>query len=45
MVRSDDPKLFPKDKYPEEFKDTTSAKDSPDIEIFTTVLGTEVCTA
>ncbi|KAG5730944.1 Alcohol dehydrogenase [acceptor] [Termitomyces sp. T112] len=39
FVRSDDPKLFPPDEYPEKIKDTTSAKDSPDLELFSTICG------
>ena len=34
FVRTDDPVLFPKSEYPEDLLDTTSAKDSPDIELF-----------
>lgn len=36
FVRSDDPKLFPPSKYPQQLTDSTSAKDSPDLEFFTT---------
>ncbi|KXN88615.1 L-sorbose 1-dehydrogenase [Leucoagaricus sp. SymC.cos] len=36
FVRTDDPKLFPSSKYPEQLRDSTSAKDSPDLEFFTT---------
>ena len=34
FVRTDDPLLFPTSEYPEVLVDTTSAKDSPDIELF-----------
>jgi len=33
-VRSDDPVLFPESQFPEKLSDTTSAKDSPDLELF-----------
>ncbi|KAJ3563326.1 hypothetical protein NP233_g9011 [Leucocoprinus birnbaumii] len=36
FIRSDDPKLFPPSKYPQHLTDSTSAKDSPDLELFTT---------
>ncbi|KAG6900787.1 hypothetical protein C0993_000106 [Termitomyces sp. T159_Od127] len=42
FIRSDDPKLFPPDEYPEKIKDTTSAEDSPDLELFSTVFGYKV---
>ncbi|KAF8150868.1 hypothetical protein B0H34DRAFT_665906 [Crassisporium funariophilum] len=39
FCRSDDPTLFPKSEYPEVIQqDSTSASDSPDLEIFTTPL-------
>jgi len=34
FVRTDDPVLFPASEYPEVLVDTTSAKDSPDMELF-----------
>jgi choline dehydrogenase len=34
FVRTDDPVLFPKSVYPEDLVDTTSTKESPDIELF-----------
>lgn len=36
FIRSDDPTLFPSSKYSTQLTDSTSAKDSPDLEIFTT---------
>ncbi|KAG6841062.1 hypothetical protein C0991_002273 [Blastosporella zonata] len=42
FVRSDDPKLFPPDEYPERIVDTTSAEDSPDLELFSTVFAYKV---
>ncbi|KAJ4486616.1 hypothetical protein C8J55DRAFT_534989 [Lentinula edodes] len=38
FIRTDDPKLFPRNKYPDRLSDTTSGPDSPDIEIFSTPL-------
>ncbi|KDR78822.1 hypothetical protein GALMADRAFT_244405 [Galerina marginata CBS 339.88] len=36
FCRSDDPLLFPESEYPRKLEDSTSAADSPDLEIFTT---------
>ncbi|KDR78819.1 hypothetical protein GALMADRAFT_64035 [Galerina marginata CBS 339.88] len=36
FVRTDDPVLFPASEYPEKLVDSTSAKDSPDLELFET---------
>jgi len=36
FVRTDDPVLFPESQFPEKLSDTTSAKDSPDLELFIT---------
>ena len=36
FIRSDDPKLFPSSEYPQHLTDSTSAADSPDLELFTT---------
>ncbi|KAF8150870.1 choline dehydrogenase [Crassisporium funariophilum] len=36
FVRTDDPILFPPSQYPEKLVDSTSAKDSPDLELFST---------
>ncbi|TFK28189.1 choline dehydrogenase [Coprinopsis marcescibilis] len=36
FVRSDDPVLFPTNQYPEKLVDSTSAQESPDLEIFST---------
>ncbi|PPQ83095.1 hypothetical protein CVT25_003799 [Psilocybe cyanescens] len=36
FVRTDDPSLFPASEYPEKLVDSTSAKDSPDLEYFST---------
>uniref|UniRef100_A0A8H8CLS0 pyranose dehydrogenase (acceptor) n=1 Tax=Psilocybe cubensis TaxID=181762 RepID=A0A8H8CLS0_PSICU len=36
FVRSDDPRLFPKAEFPDKLVDSTSAADSPDLEIFST---------
>lgn len=36
FVRSDDPKLFPKDQFSNAARDSTSSPNSPDLEIFTT---------
>ncbi|KAF9560512.1 alcohol oxidase [Agrocybe pediades] len=36
FVRSDNPTLFPESEYPEKLVDSTSAADSPDLEIFST---------
>ncbi|KAH9481749.1 Dehydrogenase str4 [Psilocybe cubensis] len=36
FVRTDDPVLFPASEYPEKLIDSTSAKDSPDLEYFST---------
>ncbi|KAJ3873476.1 hypothetical protein F5051DRAFT_455948 [Lentinula edodes] len=38
FIRTDDPKLFPRNEYPDRLSDTTSGPDSPDIEIFSTPL-------
>ncbi|GAW08848.1 alcohol oxidase [Lentinula edodes] len=38
FIRTDDPKLFPRNEYPDRLPDTTSGPDSPDIEIFSTPL-------
>jgi hypothetical protein len=35
-VRSDDPSLFPPGEYPDKLVDSTSASDSPDLELFST---------
>lgn len=35
-MRTDDRVLFPDSQFPEKFLDTTSAKDSPDLELFLT---------
>jgi hypothetical protein len=42
-VRSDDPVLFPESEYPDKLVDSTSATDSPDLELFTTPLAYRVC--
>ncbi|KAG6910844.1 hypothetical protein DXG01_007159 [Tephrocybe rancida] len=42
FVRSDDPKLFPPDKYSDKINDTTSAEDSPDLELFSTIFAYKV---
>ncbi|KAG6862505.1 hypothetical protein C0995_000053 [Termitomyces sp. Mi166 len=39
FVRSDDSKLFPPGEYQEKINDTTSAEDSPDLELFSTIMG------
>lgn len=36
FVRTDDPKLFPKAKFPATIADSTSGPESPDIELFST---------
>ncbi|KAF9467982.1 hypothetical protein BDZ94DRAFT_1372827 [Collybia nuda] len=36
FIRTNDPTLFPPEKYPAKIQDSTSAPDSPDVEIFTT---------
>jgi choline dehydrogenase len=36
FVRSDDPTLFPPSEYPDKLVDSTSALDSPDLELFST---------
>ncbi|KAK1231639.1 hypothetical protein PQX77_005237 [Marasmius sp. AFHP31] len=36
FVRSDDPGLFPPTEFPKQLEDSTSGKNSPDLEIFTT---------
>ncbi|KAK7032253.1 hypothetical protein VNI00_013211 [Paramarasmius palmivorus] len=36
FIRSDDPSLFPPEQYPEKLVDSSSSKNSPDLEIFTT---------
>ncbi|TFK33230.1 GMC oxidoreductase-domain-containing protein, partial [Crucibulum laeve] len=36
FIRSDDPALFPPSEYPEVLPDSTSAKESPDLELFST---------
>ena len=36
FIRSDDPELFPSSEYPQRLTDSTSAADSPDLELFTT---------
>ncbi|TFK70321.1 alcohol oxidase [Pluteus cervinus] len=36
FIRTDDPKLFPREQYPNQLENSTSAADSPDIEILTT---------
>ncbi|XP_006459081.1 hypothetical protein AGABI2DRAFT_183868 [Agaricus bisporus var. bisporus H97] len=36
FIRSDDRKLFPSSKFPDQLTDSASAKDSPDLELFTT---------
>ena len=41
-MRSDDPVLFPESRFPEKLSDTTSAKDSPDLELFITPAGYKV---
>ncbi|KAJ4490547.1 hypothetical protein J3R30DRAFT_98178 [Lentinula aciculospora] len=38
FIRTDNPKLFPRNEYPERLSDTTSGPDSPDIEVFSTPL-------
>ena len=35
-MRSDDPSLFPPGEYPDKLVDSTSAADSPDLELFST---------
>ena len=35
-MRTDDSVLFPESDFPEKLSDTTSAKDSPDLELFVT---------
>lgn len=42
FVRSDDPVLFPESQFPEKLSDTTSAKDSPDLELFVSPGGHKV---
>ncbi|KAG6893598.1 hypothetical protein C0992_009348, partial [Termitomyces sp. T32_za158] len=42
FIRSDDPRLFPPEEYPEKINDTTSAEDSPDLELFSTIFGYKV---
>jgi len=42
FVRTDDPVLFPDSHFPEKLLDTTSAKDSPDLELFITPAGYKV---
>ncbi|KAJ3808707.1 hypothetical protein F5876DRAFT_67064 [Lentinula aff. lateritia] len=36
FIRTDDPKFFPQNEYPDQLPDTTSGPESPDIEIFCT---------
>lgn len=36
FVRSDDPRLFPGTEFPDKLVDSTSAADSPDLELFST---------
>ncbi|KAF9477187.1 alcohol oxidase [Pholiota conissans] len=36
FVRTDDPSLFPASDFPEKINDSTSAAESPDVELFTT---------
>lgn len=38
FIRSDNPKLFPSSEYPQRLTDSTSAEDSPDLELFMTPL-------
>ncbi|KAF4614077.1 hypothetical protein D9613_007925 [Agrocybe pediades] len=38
FCRSDDPLLFPESEYPQKITDSTSASESPDLEIFSTPL-------
>jgi len=42
-VRSDDPTLFPPGEYPDKLVDSTSASDSPDLELFSTPFAYKVC--
>ena len=42
FVRTDDPKLFPKVKFPDTITSSTSGPDSPDIELFTTPMAYKV---
>lgn len=39
FVRTDDPMLFPKERYPEVLEDSTPDKESPDLELFCTPIG------
>ncbi|KAF8071849.1 hypothetical protein FPV67DRAFT_1482934 [Lyophyllum atratum] len=39
FVRSDDPVIFAHDEYPTKIHDSTSAADSPDLELFSTIFG------
>ncbi|KAJ8490039.1 hypothetical protein ONZ45_g13341 [Pleurotus djamor] len=39
FVRTDDPVLFPKERYPEVLEDSTADKESPDLELFCTPIG------
>ncbi|KAG6910847.1 hypothetical protein DXG01_007162 [Tephrocybe rancida] len=42
FIRSDDPVLFPKDKYPDVLSDSTSGPGAPDLELFSTPLAYKV---
>jgi len=39
FVRSDDPAIFASEEYPTKVHDSTSAADSPDLELFSTIFG------
>ncbi|GLB40331.1 putative GMC oxidoreductase [Lyophyllum shimeji] len=39
FIRSDDPTLFSPEEYPSKVHDSTSASDSPDLELFSTIFG------
>lgn len=42
FVRTDDLVLFPESQFSEKLSDTTSAKESPDLELFITPAGYKV---